>query len=222
MCASPATKSTYASSGPASSGPSSPRRPQPLGRMLITTALSGFVSLSAIAAPAQVQAQADAPELAGTGEDAYLGTIVINAASEELKQALGASTITAEDIQDYLITNDVAELVKTQPGVNLTGNTSTGQRGNNRQIDLRGMGPENTLILIDGRPALSRNSVKMGRSGERDTRGDSNWVPASAIERIEVIRGPAAARYGSGAAGGVVNIITKAPDERETTATFFT
>ncbi|MDR0633433.1 MAG: FepA family TonB-dependent siderophore receptor, partial [Azoarcus sp.] len=40
-------------------------------------------------------------------------------------------------------------------------------------------------------------------------RGDSNWVPAEAVERIEVIRGPAAARYGSGAAGGVVNIITK-------------
>ena len=192
-----------------------------LGRMLATTALGGFVMLSGMAAQAQAQTAA-APEQAETGDDAYLGTIVINAASEELKQALGASTITAEDIQDYLITNDVAELVKTQPGVNLTGNTPTGQRGNNRQIDLRGMGPENTLILIDGRPALSRNSVRMGRSGERDTRGDSNWVPASAIERIEVIRGPAAARYGSGAAGGVVNIITKAPVERETTATFFT
>jgi outer membrane receptor for ferrienterochelin and colicin len=35
--------------------------------------------------------------------------------------------------------------------------------------------------------------------GERDSRGDSNWVPAEMVERIEVIRGPAAARYGSGA-----------------------
>ncbi|PPE76343.1 TonB-dependent siderophore receptor, partial [Kaistia algarum] len=41
------------------------------------------------------------------------------------------------------------------------------------------------------------------------TRGDSNWVPADAIESIEVLRGPAAARYGSGAMGGVVNIKTK-------------
>ncbi len=32
------------------------------------------------------------------------------------------------------------------PGVNLTGNSTSGQRGNNRQIDIRGMGPENTLI----------------------------------------------------------------------------
>src|SRR5690606_16852792 len=79
--------------------------------------------------------------------------------------------------------------------------------------DLRGMGPENTLILVDGKPVSSRNSVRMGRSGERNTRGDSNWVPVEAVERIEVIRGPAAARYGSGAAGGVVNIITKEPSD---------
>ena len=46
------------------------------------------------------------------------------------------------------------------PGVNLTGNSTSGQRGNNRQIDIRGMGPENTLILIDGKPASSRNSVR--------------------------------------------------------------
>ena len=71
------------------------------------------------------------------------------------------------------------------------------------------MGPENTLILIDGKPVTSRNSVRYGWRGERDTRGDSNWVPADAIESIEVIRGPAAARMGNGAMGGVVNIKTK-------------
>lgn len=97
------------------------------------------------------------------------------------------------------------------PGVNLTGNSASGTRGNNRQIDIRGMGPENTLVLIDGVPVTSRNSVRYSWRGERDTRGDTNWVPPEMVERIEVIRGPAAARYGSGAAGGVVNIITKRP-----------
>ncbi len=95
--------------------------------------------------------------------------------------------------------------------MNLTGNSASGSRGNNRQIDIRGMGPENTLILIDGVPVTSRNAVRYSWRGERDTRGDSNWVPAEMVERIEVLRGPAAARYGSGAAGGVVNIITKRP-----------
>lgn len=128
-------------------------------------------------------------------------------------QSLGSSTITAEDIERRPPANDLSELIRTMPGVNLTGNSASGQYGNNRQIDLRGMGPENTLILIDGRPVGSRNSVRMGRSGERNTRGDSNWVPADAVERIEVLRGPAAARYGSGASGGVVNIITKQPSD---------
>ena len=113
-----------------------------------------------------------------------LDTTVVQAASEELKQAQGVSVITAEDFKRRPVTNDISELVKTMPGINLTGNTSTGQYGNNRQIDIRGMGPENTLILIDGKPVLSRNSVKMGRSGERNTRGDSNWVPPEAIESI--------------------------------------
>lgn len=51
--------------------------------------------------------------------------------------------------------------------VNLTGNTASGQHGNKRQIDIRGMGPENTLILIDGRPVTSRNSTRMSWRGER-------------------------------------------------------
>ncbi|TBU94048.1 TonB-dependent siderophore receptor [Stutzerimonas kirkiae] len=136
-------------------------------------------------------------------------TQVLGTAEEELKQALGVSIITEEDIRKGGAVNDIAEIIRKQPGVNLTGNSGSGARGNNRQIDIRGMGPENTLILIDGKPVSSRNAVRYGWRGDRDTRGDTNWVPAEQIERIEVLRGPAAARYGSGAAGGVVNIITK-------------
>ncbi|MGE4339034.1 MAG: FepA family TonB-dependent siderophore receptor [Pigmentiphaga sp.] len=134
---------------------------------------------------------------------------VLGTAEEELLQAPGVSIITATELKDRPPANDLAEIIRTQPGVNLTGNSASGTYGNNRQIDIRGMGPENTLILIDGKPVSSREAVRMGRFGERNTRGDSNWVPVEAVERIEVLRGPAAARYGSGAAGGVVNIITK-------------
>ncbi|WP_394561014.1 FepA family TonB-dependent siderophore receptor [Aquipseudomonas alcaligenes] len=173
------------------------------------------LALLAAAAPSMSQAETqdavaeESAELLQLGESEVLGT-----AEEELKQAPGVSVITAEDIKKRPPVNDLSELIRKMPGVNLTGNSSTGQYGNNRQIDIRGMGPENTLILIDGKPVSSRNSVRMGRSGERNSRGDSNWVPAEAVERIEVLRGPAAARYGSGAAGGVVNIITKAPTEK--------
>ncbi|UYZ84086.1 TonB-dependent siderophore receptor [Entomomonas sp. E2T0] len=134
---------------------------------------------------------------------------VLGTAQEELKQAPGVSIITAEDIRKSPPVNDISEILRKQPGVNLTGNSGSGARGNNRQVDIRGMGPENTLILVDGKPISSKNSVRYGWRGDRDTRGDTNWVPADQIERIEILRGPAAARYGSGAAGGVINIITK-------------
>ncbi len=166
-----------------------------------------FAVLCALAATSSAYAQS-------TSVQTLEGVEVLGTAEEEIKQAPGTSIITAEDLAKRPPVNDLSDIIRTMPGVNLTGNSSSGQRGNNRQIDIRGMGPENTLILIDGRPVTSRNSVRYGWRGERDTRGDSNWVPPEEVERIEVIRGPAAARYGSGASGGVVNIITRRPTDK--------
>lgn len=134
---------------------------------------------------------------------------IVVTAEAQVKQSLGVSKINQTDLERTPVSSDISEIVRKMPGVNLTGNSATGQRGNNRQIDIRGMGPENAIILVDGKPVTSRHSVRYGWRGERDTRGDSQWVPAEAIESIEVLRGPAAARYGSGAMGGVVNIVTK-------------
>ena len=141
-------------------------------------------------------------------EQAEVDTVYVTA-EKQLQQSLGVSRISKDDIDKRPAANDISEFVRTMPGVNLTGNTATGQRGNKRQIDLRGMGPENTLILIDGKPVNSRQSERISMRGERNTRGDSNWVPVEEIESITVLRGPAATRYGSGAMGGVVNIVTK-------------
>lgn len=165
----------------------------------IALLLAGILSTSASAAnEAETEKLADDQTMLVTAE-------------QELKQQPGVSVISAQDIEKNPPVNDLSDIIRKMPGVNLTGNSANGVRGNNRQIDIRGMGPENTLILIDGVPTTSRNSVRYSWRGERDSRGDSNWVPAEMVERIEVIRGPAAARYGSGAAGGVVNIITKRP-----------
>lgn len=141
-------------------------------------------------------------------EQAEVDTVYVTA-EKQLQQSLGVSRISKDDIDKRPAVNDISEFVRTMPGVNLTGNTATGQRGNKRQIDLRGMGPENTLILIDGKPVNSRQSERISMRGERNTRGDGNWVPVEEIESITVLRGPAATRYGSGAMGGVVNIVTK-------------
>ena len=65
---------------------------------------------------------------------------------------------------------------------------------------IRGLGNKRTLVLIDG----MRFST-----GFRDTTVDLGEVPAEIVKRIEIIRGPTSALYGSEAVGGVINIITK-------------
>ena len=161
--------------------------------------------LAALPLPGQTQ------DAKNDQEDVELETILVTA-ERQARQSLGASVITREDIERTPPVNDLSEILRRQPGVNLTGNSASGMRGNNRRIDIRGMGPENTLILVDGKPVSSSNAVRYGWRGDRDTRGDTNWVPVEMIDHVEVLRGPAAARYGSGAMGGVVNIITRAPD----------
>ncbi|TAA12018.1 TonB-dependent siderophore receptor [Pseudoxanthomonas winnipegensis] len=182
----------------------------PAARRTLRAPVSRPLRLALLAALASsLPAQAQQAE---TDQDADTTLDTLHVTAEQIaKQALGTSIITREDIERRPPANDLSDLLRTMPGVNLTGNSASGAYGNNRQIDLRGMGPENTLILIDGRRVSARDSVRMGVAGERNSRGDTNWVPAEAVERIEVLRGPAAARYGSGAAGGVVNIITKRP-----------
>ncbi|GKV94669.1 TonB-dependent siderophore receptor [Pectobacterium aroidearum] len=171
----------------------------------------GMTSFLSAAQTSTTPSTEPAPQVQNQAESKASGDTMVVTAAEQTRQAPGVSVITAEDISKRPPANDLSELIRTMPGVNLSGNSTSGSRGNNRQIDIRGMGPENTLILVDGKPVSSRSAVRYGWRGERDTRGDTNWVPSNMVERVEVLRGPAAARYGNGAAGGVVNIITKQP-----------
>ncbi|WP_141733697.1 TonB-dependent receptor [Oligoflexus tunisiensis] len=74
------------------------------------------------------------------------------------------------------------------------------KRGTVMNVNLRGLGPENTLVLLDGRRLPDEG-------GEGIV--DLSVIPVAAIERIEVLKDSASAIYGSDATGGVVNIITK-------------
>src|SRR5699024_697592 len=70
----------------------------------------------------------------------------------------------------------------------------------------RGMDAKYTLILIDGKRVNSRETRPNSDAGGIE----QGWLPPlSAIERIEVVRGPMSSLYGSDAMGGVINIITK-------------
>lgn len=75
---------------------------------------------------------------------------------------------------------------------------------------LRGLGPDQTLVLINGKRRHQSSLINVfGTRGRGNTGTDLNAIPASAIKRLEVLRDGASAQYGSDAIAGVINIVLK-------------
>ena len=73
---------------------------------------------------------------------------------------------------------------------------------------LRGLGPDQTLVLINGKRRHQSSLINIfGTRGRGNTGTDLNAIPAAAIKRIEILRDGAAAQYGSDAIAGVINIV---------------
>lgn len=131
-----------------------------------------------------------------------LDTSVVSAAgyAQDTREApASVSVITEKELATKPVT-DLGSAIGDVPGVDI----STDKMGAS-EISIRGFDTSYTLILVDGR--------KQNTSGSMVENGfDPGRVfmpPVGAIERIEVIRGPASTVWGSDAVGGVVNIITK-------------
>ena len=79
-----------------------------------------------------------------------------------------------------------------------------------RPAQLRGLAPDHTLVLINGKRRHTSALLNLGGSAGRGSSAvDLNAIPVNAIERIEVLRDGAAAQYGSDAIAGVINIVLK-------------
>ena len=90
-----------------------------------------------------------------------------------------------------------------------------------RPATLRGLGPDQVLVLINGKRRHNSALVNVnGTVGRGSTGVDLNAIPASMIDRIEVLRDGAAAQYGSDAIGGVINVILKSTAPGEAGGTF--
>lgn len=75
---------------------------------------------------------------------------------------------------------------------------------------LRGLGPDQTLVLVNGKRRHQTAFVAVfGTRGRGNAGTDLNAIPASAIDRVEILRDGASAQYGSDAIAGVINLITK-------------
>ncbi len=162
-------------------------------RLLATTIIAGASAL-AFAAPAMAQ-DADGPtsidDVVVTGSRIIRQDYVANSP---------ISTVTTEQIQARGDVN-VEQILNQLPQVvaGLSANSNNPSNGS-ATVDLRGIGPSRTLVLVNGHrfiPYDKSNAV------------DLNSIPASLIERVEVVTGGASAVYGSDALAGVVNFIFK-------------
>ncbi|MCU0648597.1 MAG: TonB-dependent receptor [Gemmatimonadaceae bacterium] len=96
------------------------------------------------------------------------------------------------------------------PSFNFPRTSIAGGTDMQRPFTLRGLTPDQTLVLINGKRRHTGAVLALNNSIGRGTTGvDLNAIPAAAIERIEVLRDGAAAQYGSDAIAGVINVVLK-------------
>ena len=141
-------------------------------------------------ASAQNQPQASPPPL----------DVVVTATRQPLaiqRSGSAIGVIRAEDIARSA-PGTVADLLRAEPGLGIVQNGGPGQLAN---VQIRGAESRHTTVLIDG---IRVNDPSAG-AGEFDF----NALALTDVERIEILRGPQSALYGSDAIGGVINIITR-------------
>ena len=96
------------------------------------------------------------------------------------------------------------------PSFNFSSSTISDGTDSVRPATLRGLGPDQVLVLVNGKRRHGSALIHVNTSVGRGTAGtDMNAIPVSAIKRIEVLRDGASAQYGSDAIAGVINIILK-------------
>jgi vitamin B12 transporter len=131
-----------------------------------------------------------------------LNEVVVTATrieSSVLESPSSVSVITAADISASGA-HDLAAVVASQSGVEVN---DYGPQGSTKSVSLRGSTSSQVLVLVDG--------IRLNSS--RDGLVDFSTIPLENIERVEILRGGASAMYGTGAIGGVINIITKKAQE---------
>lgn len=133
---------------------------------------------------------------------ATMDTVVVTASGfeQDIREAPASISVVTRKELERGAYRDLTDALRDVPGV-----ITTPSDNNTSDISLRGMSANYTLILVDGKRIATRETQTNGSTGT-----DQSWIPPlSAIERIEVVRGPMSSLYGSDAIGGVINVITR-------------
>lgn len=142
---------------------------------------------------------------AATSAETPIDEIIVTAAGFEQKITDAPASVSVISKDDLLSRPHVnlLDMLKYQEGIDVgTTRDKTGQGS----VSMRGLTGEYTLYLIDGKRQNNHGDIYPNNFGGN---AFGHMPPAEAIERIEVIRGPASTLHGADAMGGVINIITK-------------
>lgn len=116
----------------------------------------------------------------------------------------------AREVSNALSTGEVgAALQNLSPSINFPRIESSGASDSVRGIQLRGLGPDQVLVLVNGKRRHASAVLDTESSFAGTVPVDINAIPPGAIDRIEILRDGAGAQYGSDAVAGVINIILK-------------
>jgi outer membrane receptor protein involved in Fe transport len=133
-----------------------------------------------------------------------LEEVIVTGSRIQRLNLVSASPVTQVDAEEFKFTGTtrVEDLVKNLPQV-YSNQNSTQQNGatGTATLNLRNLGDERTLVLVNGRRLPAGSPIQGG------TGADINQIPGALIQRVEVLTGGASATYGSDAVAGVVNFI---------------
>ena len=175
---------------------------------LSATPLYVAIALS-LASPAFAQQSTTAP-----GNAVDLDKIIVTGTRASDRTVLESTSpidvLTAEDIRKAGVLNGElgSALQALLPSFNFPRQSNSGGADHVRAAQLRGLSPDQVLVLINGKRRHTSALVNTGsKTGKGTTPVDFNAIPVSAIKRIEVLRDGAGAQYGSDAVAGVINVI---------------
>ncbi|EJL34895.1 TonB-dependent siderophore receptor [Novosphingobium sp. AP12] len=177
---------------------------------------TNVLALAAVSTAALAQAQVACAQEAASdaGSDSE---IVVTGSRAQGRSKLDTSSpvdvVTAQDLRQQGTTELATALANTVPSISFPRPSATDGTDAIRPATLRGMGPDQTLVLINGVRAHTSASLNVnGSVGRGSAAVDLNTIPATALASIEVLRDGASAQYGSDAIAGVVNLRLREAD----------
>ena len=169
-------------------------------------------SLAAVAGAAHAQDVASAPDGQTSVEEVVI-TGTRTTGRSRLDTLAPVDVVTAKTLQQRGATDISTALAATVPSISFPRPSNTDGTDAIRPVVLRGMGPDQTLVLVNGARRHTSALINVnGSVGRGSAAVDLNAIPSSAIDRIEVLRDGASAQYGSDAIAGVVNLRLREAD----------